>query len=477
MNSVRRLTALNLAKLLGDWRVSPVRGLTVGLESRLSLLIAEGRIGFGTHLPPERDLARALGVSRTTIASAYDSLRASGQLESRQGSGTWVTAANSEANENQTPWHPGGTAKDIDLTHAAFPAPQEITSGLIERAARASARYTAGHGYHLYGLPELREAIARRFTERGLPTGAGQVLVTTGAQGALSLALALSLAPGGTVLVEHPTYPHALSAIRQWGGRCVPVEMGSDGWDYDHWREVARRNGPAAMYFVPDFHNPMGLLMSERIRSQLAEICPSSECTMIIDETLVELPMVENLPPPVASFADDTSATITIGSISKVFWGGLRVGWMRASEHVIAKAVTIKAALDMASPVLDQLVAVEVLADLPALIEMRRTNLCAAREMMLHSLAAHLPRWRPLFPSGGLGIWVNIGAQVASRLTEECRSSGLVIAPGVRFGMNGVFEDHVRLPLTLDADIVEDAFSRMTTAWQAVCETGPDISI
>ena len=120
------------------------------------------------------------------------------------------------------------------------------------------ARHAERHGYHLLGLPELREAIAHRFCERGLPTQAGQILVTTGAQQALALGLCISLHPGSRVLVDHPTYPNALSAIRQWGGRCVPVELDEAGWVIDHWHEAAHQARPDLFYCVPDVHSSGG---------------------------------------------------------------------------------------------------------------------------------------------------------------------------------------------------------------------------
>lgn len=470
MTAGRKLNSATLNRLLGDWRTGRSEGIAAALEHRIMLLVRDGRLPFGTRLPPERDFARELGISRTTIASVYDALRAGGLLESRQGSGSWVTSQNREGEDASTPWYPGGSAREIDLTQAALPAPQDSFPHLVESALRDVGRFTNGHGYHLYGLPELREAIARRFSERGLPTHAGQILVTTGAQNALALGLSITIHSGSRVLADNPTYPNALSAIRQWGGRCVPVDLAPDGWRPQDWHDAAHQARPDLFYCVPDFHNPTGLVMSDECRARLVDIARLCGSAMIVDETLVETAIEEQAPVPIAAHAREGAATMTIGSLSKIFWGGLRVGWMRAPEGFIAKAAAAKASLDMATPVFDQLMALGVLKALPSLMQERRGVLRRTRDHLLTTLGNAIPEWRVASPRGGLSAWIDLGIPVASRLADAARQEGVAITPGSLFGSDGSFEDRIRIPFTLELPLAAEAIRRLSKAWDALKE-------
>lgn len=473
MTAGRKLNSSSLNRLLGDWRTNRAEGIAAALEHRMTLLIRDGRLPFGTRLPPERDFARELGISRTTIASVYDALRTTGQLESRQGSGSWVTSQGHAADEASTPWYPGGSNREIDLTQAALPAPENSLPHLVERAVQSVGRYANGHGYHLYGLPELREAIARRFSERGLPTHAGQILVTTGAQNALALGLAITIHSGSRVLADNPTYPNALSAIRQWGGRCVPVDLPSAGWRPQDWHDAAHQAQPDLFYCVPDFHNPTGLVMSQECRARLVEIARLCGSAMIVDETLAETAIDVEAPSPIAVHAREGAAMMTIGSLSKIYWGGLRVGWMRAPEALIAKAAAVKASLDMATPVFDQLLALGVFDELPAIMQKRKEHLRRNRDHLIGSLSAHIPEWKMAPPSGGLSAWIDLGVPVASRLADAARQESVAITPGTLFGSDGSFEDRIRIPFTLDATLTDEAIRRLARAWTSVRDNRP----
>lgn len=466
MESGRRLRAGALVRLFGNWRSG--RDICSSIQGHIAQLVSDGRLPFGTHLPSERDLARELGVSRTTVAAVYDRLRAGGHVETRQGAGSWVTRAHAQASETAAPWYPVGTHEEIDLTQAALPAPTEIFSDLLARAAPAASRYGEGHGYYLYGLPELRAAIARRYTDRGVPTTAGQILVTTGAQNALALCFAATLRSGSRVLVEHPTYPNALAAIRRWGGICVPVDLEPAGWDFELLREAAREARPDVIYSVPDCHNPTGLTMPEDCRARLVDLARLSGVALVVDETLTDLALDEPSPAPLSRFAREGMLLLSLGSLSKVFWGGLRVGWIRGPEPFIARAAAIKATLDMATPVLDQILACYVLADLEAIVTPRRAQLRANRAALMDILATLMPSWQAAMPTGGISAWVRLGAPVATRLSGVSRKCGVVITPGPLFGIDGSFEDYIRLPLTLTREMLSEAIQRLVPAWTAV---------
>lgn len=123
------------------------------------------------------------------------------------------------------------------------------------------------------------------------------------------------------MVVDHPSYPHALRVFRAAGCRVVPVAVNEDGWDLEILSATMR--GAALAYLMPDFHNPTGLCLSEKDRLSLRPQCP-----IVVDETMAELALDVAPPTPLAAYH---SNVITIGSMAKTFWGGLRVGWIRTT--------------------------------------------------------------------------------------------------------------------------------------------------
>jgi DNA-binding transcriptional MocR family regulator len=475
----RRIGARSFARMLGDWRRPDGRHLAAALADRIRLLVLDGRLPLRTRVPAERELAATLQVSRTTVATAYEALRAAGVLHSRRGAGSWTqppSAAGPGAAGSLVPAH--GDRARFDLAHASLPAPSDE----LRRAAAAAVgdldAHLGGHGYHLLGLPALRAAVAARFTRRGLPTTADQVLVTAGAQHAIALAIAALTGPGDRVLVEHPTYPHALDAVRAHGARCVPVPMGPDpaaAWDLDLLTAAVRDAAPRLAYLVPDHQNPTGALLDCEDRSRLVALARRTGTTLLVDETLAELPLPGPALPPLAAHGGaDSPLVVTIGSAAKVFWGGLRVGWIRTAAPLVRRLGALRVAVDLGGPVLEQLVVARLLADVEQIAAARRTELAAARDHLLGRLARGFPQWRSTRPTGGLGLWVDLGSPVSSRLVGAARRHDVLLAAGPRFGLDGAFERMLRLPYTLRRQDTDDALARLATAWRGLDGAAPE---
>ena len=329
----------------------------------------------------------------------------------------------------------------------------------------------AGHGYDLSGQRALRTAIADRYTARGLPTSPDQVLVTSGGMHGIQLALTTLAAPGDRVLVEHPTYPNALNAVAIRGARPVPVPMapGPDGgsrWDLDLLTSAVRDAAPRLAYLIPDFQNPTGALLDDADRARLVELARRTGTTLLVDETLIELALDgQNVVPVAAHGAADSPLVLTIGSASKTFWGGLRIGWIRTSAAMVRRLAAARAGVDLGGPALEQLVVARLLTEHDSVVASRRCELAAARDHLLGRLAQAFPGWRPSRPGGGLSLWVDLGRPVSSRLTGAARRHDVLLAAGPRFGLDGAFERYLRLPFTLRRDRMDAALDRLAAAW------------
>jgi DNA-binding transcriptional MocR family regulator len=442
------------------------------LANAITSLVLNGRIAPETRLPSERDLAQQLLLSRATITAAYDELRESGYLTSRTGAGSFVGVPSGARPTTMRRWMTEASDEPhdvIDLSCAALPAPPGLLPNAMAEAALRLPELARGPGYDPMGLPELRGAIADRFTARGVATSPEQIIVTNGALHGLDLLLRLLIGPGDRVLTELPTYPGALDALRSAGARVVPVPIApSGGWLAAQMQAALRQSSPRLAYLVPDYHNPTGALVGETERRDVLRVARHTGTTVVIDESFVELGFGEPLRPTAAL----DSSVITIGSLSKPVWGGLRIGWVRAHTDLVRRLAIQRAASDMSGSMIDQLVGAAVYADLDAIGAARRRQLPTQHQALLDALARYLPEWRVLTAAGGLSVWAELDAPLGTPLALAASQLGVQLVPGSRFGVDGTLERFVRLPFSEPAERLEEAVRRLSVAWAGLSRSG-----
>jgi DNA-binding transcriptional MocR family regulator len=297
-------------------------------------------------------------------------------------------------------------------------------------------------------------------------------LITSGALHAFDLLLRVLTGPGDRVLTELPSYPGALDAIRTNGARVVPVSLApAGGWDVAAMQAALRQTAPRLAYLIPDYHNPTGGYIDEQQRRDVLRVARSTGTTVIIDESFVHLGLTGEVTPPLATASLDSSV-ITIGSLSKPVWGGLRIGWVRASADLIQRLSVRRAASDMSGSVLDQLVGVALFDHFDEIIELRRAQLIPRRAALLEALARELPGWRAPMSAGGMSIWVELDAPLATPLTLLAAQAGVQLVPGARFGVDGTLERFLRVPYALPPDELDEAVRILASAWDQLDRTG-----
>ena len=453
-----------VARELGNWRTSSRSGPAYyGLADAIRLLIVDGRIPVGARLPSERAMADTLRVSRTTVTAAYAQLREDGYLNARRGarSTTALPVAPVARTETASP--------TMSLAAAALSAPAAAVSEAFVEATHDVTPYLHKVGHELVGVDVLREAVAERYCERGLPTEPDEVLITTGALHAVNLILTTYVQPGDRVLVEQPTYHGALSSIATAGARPVPVAMTEDGWELDALQSAVHQLSPSLAYLIPDNQNPTGLTMPARDRKRLAAIIAETRTRTIIDETILDMWLDEQVPEPMAAaMTTRRDLVLTVGSMSKSFWGGLRVGWIRAERATIATIAALRPSIDMGTPVLEQFAAARLLAQRDELLPERREILRARRAFLLSLLDRHLPDWEPGGGAGGMSLWVRLPAPMSTALSAAASRMGLELPAGPRFGVDGTLERFVRVPYALPEEELSAAIELLARAWHSV---------
>jgi 2-aminoadipate transaminase len=318
---------------------------------------------------------------------------------------------------------PASELFDRDGIAAAF---REVLEEAPERALQYSTTE---------GEPALRQRLAARVSARGLPTGADDLLVTTGSQQALSLLASALIDPGDTILVENPCYLTALQVFGLAGARVLPVPGDEDGVDPAALEELIRAERPKLLYLVPTFQNPTGRTMPAARRAALATAAARHGLWIVEDDPYGELRYDGDHVPWIASFPGAEDRVVLLGSFSKVMAPGLRLGWLRAPGGLRRACTVAKQAADLHTPTLNQLAAARYLDVLDAHVAKVRAVYGERRDAMLAGLPGALPAgstWNR--PEGGMFLWARLPETYdTTALLHRAVEQNVAYVPGAPF--------------------------------------------
>ena len=472
------MQATELRDRLSEWDLGD-RPRYQALADRLAALAETGELPPGLQLPAERALADALDVSRGTIVRAYAALRDEDLATTRHGSGTVLGAPDVAPGSREA--HvaevlpadsifsflesPGPREGMVDLRGAHWNDGVDLPRDVVDQFADDLRQLLVTPGYAVSGLPALREALAEHLTRQGVPTEAEEVLPTTGAMQAISLVAQLRLAPGDLVVTEAQSYPGALDAFRMLDAHLLGVEVGPNGADVGQLRAALRRR-PALVYLQPSGQNPTGRTMPQAARTMVVDALAEVDTVLIEDLTMADMWFDEPPPPPLSAHPRaPLDRILTVGSLSKSIWGGLRVGYIRGSRTTIARLARLKASTDLSSSLLNQALAVRLLEHHDDIVAGKRAHLEARAALLADLLTEHLPEWSWLPPQGGLSLWVDLGWGTSAELGPHAARHGVSIAPSAVHDVHGRSRHRLRFPVTRYPDVVEQAVERLADAW------------
>jgi DNA-binding transcriptional MocR family regulator len=429
----------------------------------LERAIAKGTLAPGLRLPAERQLALSLGISRTTVVSAYRELESRGLVRGYVGRGTFVSAA-PDSSGAPFAWRGKVAASALRSTDsmirdlvrdsvdpnvislaAGVPALERFPADAFRRSLdnilKREGQRIWGHGT-TEGQPVLREAIARRFG--GQPEN---VLVLAGAQQGLDLLARCLIDPGDTVVVDRPGYLGAIHTFRAAGARLV-------GWDVvnhdlDELEDHLVRYRPKLIYTNPTFHNPTGWTMPIRLRRDFLALASRLRVPIIEDDTYRELHFTTP-PPPSLHSLDTQSVVIHLSSFSKMLAPGLRLGWLSAAKPIVEQLALIKQRADPHTQNLAQFVVADLIDDgtfdehlLELRAEHRRRRDALASALQRHG-AASLLRWT--VPDGGLYFWCRLGGRLqTSHVLARALAESVSFVHGEAFYVDHAGDRELRL--------------------------------
>lgn len=441
--------------------------------------ICAGKLPVGTRLPTIRELAAALGVTRLTAHSAYAELQARGWVESVVGRGTFVTSA-APARRLATLDTLAVSADAVMEDMGRIPAirglksmayAQPDTALLPAKAfAEALASVQGTGGVHLPNLlayattqgdAGLRVELAKWLHDQQIDVTPDEILITTGATQALSLA-ALTLArPHDVVVVEQPTYVGNLHTLRTLGLEIVSAPLDEHGVALEALERIFRQRHPRFFFTIPSFHNPTGILMPEQRRRDVLTLALRYGVLIIEDDTYSQMSL--DGPPPIPLKAyDEHGIVIYINSVSKTLMPGLRVGFLLASEEYFGAMLSTRRALDISGNALIQVALAEFMRRGEHRNHLRTVlpHYRQRRDAMLGALQVAMPhgtQWSR--PSGGFSCWVELPLGVSAEpLYHAAIDRGVAFTPGNVFFSEATNSPFIRLCFcNLNAEALRDS--------------------
>lgn len=340
----------------------------------------------------------------------------------------------------------GMTSPDIISFGGGSPAnellPVDIVRSIAETALRRGSRGTEALQYGKpQGLPDLKQAIADKLmAPMGLDCDADQLIITSGGMEAIYLVCQLYLEPGDVILVESPTFVHAVECFDMLQAKCIAVEMDEKGMILQDLEDKVKKYKPKMIYTIPTFQNPSGRTLSQERRKKLAQIGSEYDVIILEDDPYRNLRYSGKDLSTVKEF-DETGNTIFINSFSKIFAPGARLGYAYGAPNVIAGMVNIKTATNSFTSTMAQVVGAEYLkgghydAHLPGIISLYRDR----RDVMLQCIDRYFPEGtRHTYPDGGLYTWVQLPEHInVTKLLPVAAEHNLAYISGEGFFTEG----------------------------------------
>lgn len=443
------------------------------LYGELRNAILDGRLRPGEKLPSTRQLSESLGISRTTVAQGYDQLLAEGYLETRRGSGTFVSeqlpdhllecrSLGSESRIEATHYQLSGYGKRVAQEQEPAPTelegfinfrygcpalsmlPWKLWKSLLMKHSQPSLELL-DYSDDRSGYSPLRQALARHLSRaRAIQCSSDQVIIVNGAQQALDLCARLLITPGDQVIIEEPAYTGARKILFTAGAKLAPVAV-------DHSGLVTaalpcERDGAYKLAYVTPSHQfPTGAVMSLPRRIELLDWARKHNVLVVEDDYDSEY-RYSGRPIPSLQGLDNGGFVIYIGTFSKVLFPALRIAYLIVPKALVRVFSRAKWLADRQCPILEQCVLAEFIADghLERHIRRMRTYYDGLRTALVLALKKHLgERISILGDSAGLHIMVRLSSSLANdEIIRRCMAEGVIISDARTFyqGSGGVGE-------------------------------------
>ncbi len=350
----------------------------------------------------------------------------------------------------------------------------KIYHSLTEKEKQLAMQYGPTNG-----LPALLESLSEYLEAKGLPVKKNRLMITTGSLQGIHILAKAFIDPGDPVLVETPSFIGALSAFRAYDAQFVTVPLKGDGMDIQKLKEKLEttRPKPKFLYYVPNFHNPAGIIYSEEVKRQIIELLKDQDIPIIEDDVYSDLYFYEEDVPKMQLIKAMDPEGIDVcysGSFSKILGPGLRLGWMLVPEHIYKKCELIKQSIDACSPSISQVIADKFLREdyISDYLTTTRKEYKKRGLAMIEALEKYLPECVSFEkPRGGFYTWLKLPEGTDSTLIlKKAIEKGVVFVTGKTFDPDGVKNDYMRVSFcNTDVETIQKGIPIIAEAIREVC--------
>lgn len=326
---------------------------------------------------------------------------------------------------------PAQEALPVEIVH-------DIASHVLTRDQRGIQALQYGNPM---GIPDLRRAVIEKLLEpKGLTAELENVIIVAGGIESLNLVSQMYLEPGAVILVESPTFVHAVQVFKMFEARCIACETDDHGLVIEDVEAKIKQYDPKMVYVIPTFQNPSGRTFSLERRKALAELGSYYDLVILEDDPYCELRYSGEPIPPVKYF-DKTGNTVYVNSFSKIFSPGSRLGYIFADKKVIQKAYEVKMATNSHTNMVTQILCAEFFNQ--GLFEPHLKLICdihrERRDVMMDCISSMLPPGiNSVYPEGGLFTWVELPEQTdTTALLKDAVAQKVAYMPGKEFFVEG----------------------------------------
>ncbi|OWR28326.1 GntR family transcriptional regulator [Saccharibacillus sp. O23] len=456
--------------MFNDFRAEGDSPAYMQLKTYIETLITQGLMPLHHKLPSTRELAGLLGVSRTTVISAYEALERTGWIEAVKGRGNFVSraAVHLEEPPGAIDWRQrlspqAFLSEEMDLMKhgikwekgmIAFTsiAPDEklfdvngFKRAFLDRMS-LEGEVLLNYGY-AQGYRPLMQYLMNYMRGKGVETEGKDILITNGFTEGFDLVLTAIGRRSGRILCENPTHQTAIKMMKLHGFEPVGVKMEHDGIHMDELRRTLDEGGFDLAYLTPSYHNPTGIVTSPEKRMELLRLLGEREVPVVEDGFNEELRYSGAHAAPLIACAGTGNSVAYIGSFSKILFPGIRVGWIVADRELIGYLESLKRARTIHTSTLDQALLFQYLhnGNFERYMKRARAEYKRKYESAVRSCREHIPM-RAMSGEGGLHVFVELDERLDARaVLSDCHARGVVFTPGDIFFTDGRGRNTLRI--------------------------------
>lgn len=338
---------------------------------------------------------------------------------------------------------------------------KKVTAEVLEENGTTALQYGPTEGYG-----PLREQIAKRMKKVHVDISSDDILVTSGSQQGLDFSAKIFVNPGDIIICESPSYLGAINAFKAYEPKFVEIDTDDEGMIMEDLEEALKNEDNVRfIYVIPDFQNPSGKTWSIERRKKLVELANEYNVAIVEDNPYGELRFEGEIHPAVKHY-DTEGRVIFLGTFSKIFCPGLRLGWVVADKEVLNKFIMVKQGADLQSSTISQMEVAKFLEtyDIEEHIEKIKVVYKKRRDLMMKTMEEEFPKEvKFTYPEGGLFTWVVLPEHMNAReIAVKALEENVAFVPGGSFFPNGGNENTFRMNYSsMDEERIVEGVKRL----------------